>query len=110
MKTAVTTTTKSVNMKTFPSIEIRLITEQEFLATARELFSIDHKDYTAGDYFDFFSTYGFPKYDRDHLNKFVSDSGIYFPNLVVDIGNREFIWMVSGSSAILIKRPVDISK
>lgn len=53
---------------------------------------------------------GFMKLDKDNLGKFMEANWLeigYVNPVVVDIGDGEFAWLVSGISAILVKKSVD---
>lgn len=46
---------------------------------------------------------GFAALDYDNLDKCLPTWGIHFDPIAVDFGSSEYVWLVSGSSCILVR-------
>ena len=47
---------------------------------------------------------GFPKLDFDNLSTCLPKIFCYLPTVAVEIGDDRFIWVVSGTNAILVNK------
>jgi len=82
----------------------KILTEKEFRTKVIECFVDDCGHATIHAITERLLEFGFPKYDKDNLGKFVSETGIFFDTFLVDIDNSRWLWMVSGDKAIVVEK------
>lgn len=85
-------------------LKIKIVTKDEFEKILLEHLVHQKKDWPIEEIFRSNLTDGFPKLDFDRLGESLSKMFVYLPTLAVDVGDREFIWVVSGSHAILVNK------
>ena len=85
-------------------IKLKVVSKGEFYDLLKASWLNDNKDYTQEDLFNYFVEYGFPNLDWEDLSKCLPKMGIHVDTVAVDIGNSEFLWVVSGRTAMLINK------
>lgn len=91
-------------MKELKEFKIRVVTKDEFTKILLDHLVHDKKDWTTENIFDELLREGFPKLDFERLGDSLSKLFVYLPTMAVDIGDRQFIWVVSGNKAILVNK------
>jgi hypothetical protein len=90
------------------NIEIPLITINEFRERVLQSIVEQLQNNTQSDIINNLLTDGFPKFDKNELDKFVRDIQpfcfYYFETVAVEFGDSNMIWLVSGMDAILITK------
>ena len=93
-------------------IQVKIIKWDEFYKMMVEYIVDDLKDYSRENIVESLLNNGFPKLDKDDLNKFLKSMHTVFlpiPTVAVDINDSRFYWLVNGSGAMLInKKDIDI--
>lgn len=86
------------------TLKITVVTKDEFTKILLEHLVYDKKDWTTQEIFEDLIKEGFPKLDFDRLGDSLSKLFVYLPTMAVDVGDRQFIWVVSGNKAILVDK------
>lgn len=82
------------------ALNIPLYTEAEFLNVVREFRDVTMEE---------LMNYGFTAWDKDRPAEFFKQifsysSGVIPYTYIVDVGDAKFVWLVSGSSSIVIAK------
>ena len=83
---------------------IKIYSKEEFTKILINHLVNDNKDYTLEQTFYYLIEYGFSKLDFEDLNESLQNMRIFLPTMCVDSGNQEWLWVVNGCNAILVKR------
>jgi hypothetical protein len=86
------------------SLTIPIVSKDRFQEILLNYLVEEHKGFTTEDLFRVLLKDGFNKLDFDNLGKSLEKMFIYLPTMIVDIGNEQFCWIVSGNKAIVIDR------
>lgn len=88
------------------NLTIPIISWQEFVVMVNAYVIENFKDYERKDLIAVLVGDGFPKLTVDTVKIFLKEAFIYInPQVIVEFGNNEFYWLVSGMDAILIHKP-----
>lgn len=89
------------------NLKIHILSKNEFYDLVLECLLKDKGDLSPKETFEYLLEYGFTKLDFENLNKSIAGMGIYLPTVAVEICiGSEFIWVVYGSSAMLVSRRI----
>lgn len=89
-------------MKEFLSIPV--LSKHQFRKILLDHIMADKGNWTVADTFDTFIDGGFPKLDFERLNECLPKIMVFLPTVAIEFGDSEFIWVVSGNQAILVKK------
>jgi hypothetical protein len=82
------------------TLSLPIYTEKEFLDVVSARLIVDN---------DSLIEFGFPKWNRDHASEFfeyifLRMSENFHYEYIVDIGNKEVVWLVSGPRSMLVNK------
>jgi hypothetical protein len=85
---------------------VDVVTVDEFKKILLDNLIHDVKDYEKPDLIQRLLDDGFPKFDTDNLGKFMEGLKlwVFLDPVCVDVNDSMFYWLVSGTSAILVKK------
>lgn len=92
--------------KIMKNISIPIITKEEFKRKLIEVVVYDKQDWSRMDFVEYLVENGFKELDFQNLDKTLAAHLLYFQTVVVDFGDNQYYWLVSGSKAILINKEV----
>ena len=88
-----------------PIINIGVISWDEFVKMVEDKILERVKDYDRTELICDLVREGFPKLTKDTVKSFLKEAFVYIkPQIIVDFGDNEFYWLVSGMDAILIHK------
>jgi hypothetical protein len=86
------------------TLEIPIVSKDRFSEILLNCLVENYKDYSNEDLFRELLKDGFHKLDFDNLGNSLEKMFVYLPTMVVDIGDQQFCWIVSGNKAIVIDK------
>jgi hypothetical protein len=90
------------------SINIKIITTEEFRSLVVKHMLHEWERAGKEDVVEYCILEGIPKFDKGNVKNFLQDLQkacfIYFDPVAVEFGDNEFLWIVSGCDAILVKK------
>ncbi len=91
--------------------KVKVISQEQFRVLLLKYLVHNFENYDKAQLIEYALDYGFMKFDKDELGKFMKSlaGSVFVEPVCVDIGDRMFYWLVSGSEAILVKKTVDNS-
>lgn len=93
--------------KKLPTFQCEVISLEEFRQRVLDQLVEHYQTYNPKEMLLFLIEWGFPKFDHEDLGKFTKGlaGSIYLPSVMVDFGDSMFYWFISGSDAILVRKP-----
>lgn len=85
------------------TLTIPIVSKDEFQKILLEHLTSGFKDSTVENIIEDLLLTGFPKLDYEHLNDSLSKMIVYLPVIAVDVGDKQYIWVVSGNRAIIVR-------
>lgn len=83
---------------------MKVVTKDEFTKILIEQLVHDKRDWNTREIYEELVSGGFPKLDFDRLGASLSKMFVYLPTMVVDFGDTKFVWVVSGTDAMLVNK------
>lgn len=86
------------------NLTIPIISKEEFRKLLMDHLIKNREHWTKEEVIESMVDEGFPKLDITNLNTCLPKIFVYLPTVAVEIGDNRFIWVVSGSDAILVNK------
>ena len=86
------------------NLTIPIISKEEFRKILMDHITHDKKDWSKEEIMQYMIDEGFPKLDFDRLNECLPKLFVFLPTVAIEIGDNRFVWVVSGSSAMLVQK------
>lgn len=82
---------------------------EEFRVLVVDHILTNQKDFSPREVIESFLEVGLGKFEPARLAEFLASlrGWLFLPTVAVDIGDSQFLWVVSGSCAILVNKPKD---
>jgi len=89
----------------------KIVSVEEFKQILIDTLIYQYKDWTLEESLEDALTHGIPVFDKDEIGKTLHAlrGRVFLPSMAVDTGDSMFIWIVSGTDAILVKRNENLS-
>jgi hypothetical protein len=85
-----------------------IVSLAEFRKRVVAALSHDSSGWTHEQIYEYILDTGIPKFNKDDLSLFMKsiEGRVFMEPVLVDINDSMFYWMVSGTSAMLVKKPL----
>lgn len=86
------------------NLTIPILSKEEFRSLLLIYLGHDKQNWSQQAIYEWLLDDGFPKLNFEELNTCLKGMSVFLPTVAVEVGDVQFIWVVSGSNAILVEK------